>query len=371
MQALSILIKPASGACNMRCKYCFYADVTDGRAVKSRGVMRPETLKTIVKRALEETTELCTFGFQGGEPTLAGLEFFRLLIELEKQYNVNHVRISHSLQTNGMLIDEQWARFLAENHFLTGLSIDGPKAVHDALRPDAGQKGTHSRCLAAARLLKKHGAQYNVLSVLTRQLAAHPEKAYRFYRQQGFAYLQFIPCIDGLEQVHGSNDYSLDAGAYGKFLCRVFDLWYGDYVHGRYVSVRAFDNYIQMLAGRPPESCAMAGVCSPYPLIEADGAVYPCDFYARDEHLLGNIADLSFDELLAGTAAQHFAAPSHLVHPDCRDCRFFPLCRGGCRRDREPFAGGMPMCNPYCQAYKVFFAHALPRMQQIAAQHFR
>lgn len=371
MRALSTLIKPASGLCNMRCKYCFYADITDLREVKSYGVMRPETLETIVRRALEEAEEMCAFGFQGGEPTLAGLDFFRHLIELEEKYNTRGVRISHSLQTNGMLIDNEWALFLSQNHFLTGLSIDGPKAVHDELRPDTAGKGTHNRCMAAARLLRRHGAEFNILTVLTRQLAAHPDKTYNFMKQQGFGFLQFIPCIDGLDEGHGSNRYSLDAAVYGKFLCRIFDLWYSDFVQDKYISIRAFDNYIHMLAGHPPESCAMAGVCSPYALIEADGSVYPCDFYALDEYRLGNVADNSFGELLTGEAAMRFSAASRTLHPDCKECRFFPICRGGCRRDREPFTDAKPRLNPYCAAYQMFFAHALPRMQEVAARVFR
>ena len=366
MQNLSLLIKPASGNCNMRCRYCFYADVTNTREIKNRGMMSLDTLEAIVKKALSEATRLCTFGFQGGEPTLAGLDFFRALITFEEQYNKSNIQIAHTLQTNGLLMDDAWASFLAANRFLVGLSIDGGKQVHDALRPHAGGRSTHHRCLKAAGLLSKHRVQFNILSVVTDPLAARPDQAYHFYKRYGFRYLQFIPCLDGLEERNGTHSYSLNAKTYGKFLCRMFDLWHSDYKRGDYISIRAFDNYIHMLAGHPPENCAMVGMCSAYPLIEADGSVFPCDFYAIDPFLLGNIHTHGFDELMRGEAAIRFAEPSRKAHPACEKCEYFFICRGGCRRDREPIADGVLLRSRFCEAYKMFFEYTLTRMKRIA-----
>lgn len=368
MQALSLLIKPASSLCNMRCRYCFYADVSNSRMVKNHGIMRLDTLEILVKKALSETTGRCVFGFQGGEPTLAGLEFFQTLIELEKRYNTNAIRIEHALQTNGLAITDAWAEFFRDNRFLIGVSIDAEKRLHDDLRSDAEGRGTHSRCLDATRLLEKYGVEYNILSVLTRRMAAHPDKTYQFYRRRGFRHLQFIPCLDGFADATGGSDYSLDAPTYGKFLCRFFDLWYRDYVAGHYVSIRAFDNYINMLAGRPPENCGMAGVCTAHPLVEADGSVYPCDFYAVDRYKLGDVHHDSFADMLSGEAAMSFMVPSRKVRPGCGTCEFLPLCRGGCRRDCEPVVNDVVGQNRFCSAYRTFFAHALPRMQRIARQ---
>ena len=367
MKNLSLLIKPASGSCNMRCKYCFYADIGDIREEKNRGMMRLDTLEMIVKKALSEATASCVFGFQGGEPTLAGLDFFHALVAFVRRYNANNIQVAYTLQTNGLLIDESWASFLAENRFLTGISIDAGKKVHDQLRPDFSGKGTHSRSLKAAGLLSKHRAEFNILSVVTKHLAAHPDRVYNFYKQSGFRYIQFIPCLDALEHPRKAVDYLPDAKIYGKFLCRVFDLWYSDYLKGEYVSIRAFDNYINMLAGHPPENCAMSGVCSAYALIEADGSVYPCDFYALDAFLLGTVGTHSFEELLRGEAAEKFIAPSRQIHPECANCKYLFICRGGCRRDREPMANGSLALNKYCEAYKMFFEHALPHMTRIAS----
>jgi len=350
----------------MRCNYCFYSDISDIRSVKNYGIMKESVLETIVQKALAESEQFCMFGFQGGEPTLAGIDFFRDLIKFVKQYNVNNIKVSYSLQTNGLLLDDDWAKFFHDNNFLVGLSIDATKQIHDDFRMDPSGKGTHNRCMAAARLLSKYNVDFNILSVLTRQFASHPDKAYRFYKQSRFRYIQFIPCLDGLNDEPGANYYSLDAKVYGRFLCRIFDLWYSDFINDNYYSIRAFDNYIQMLMGRPAENCAMNGVCNAYALIEADGSVYPCDFYAIDECLLGNVSTHSFDEMLTGEKAEVFIAASKHVDTACLTCEYSFICRGGCRRDREPVVNGIPSLNHFCDAYRAFFEHALPRMSAIA-----
>lgn len=357
--------------CNMRCRYCFYADVTRSRDVANRGMMSPEILETVVERALSETESTCCFAFQGGEPTLAGLHFFRALIDFEKKHNQKNIQILHALQTNGLTLDDAWGEFLCDNAFLVGLSIDAERQIHDSLRRDHADRDTHRRSLDAARLLERHKVNFNILSVLTRRLASHPNKVYNFYKNRGFRHIQFIPCLDDLNNANDDgHDWSLDAKTYGMFLCRVFDLWFQDLVRGEYVSVRTFDNYVHMLAGRPPENCAMAGQCVPYALIEGDGSVYPCDFYALDSYCLGNVRENSFAEMLSGSAAEAFAAPSYEPHPDCLACEYGFICRGGCRRDREPIINGRLSRNKYCDSYRVFFSHALPRLREVARRHF-
>lgn len=365
MKALSLLIKPASGHCNLRCKYCFYVDVVSSRDEKNYGMMSLETLEKLIKSAFAEVTQFCSIGFQGGEPTLAGLSFYRALIKFVKKYNQKGVKVAYSVQTNGLLLDDEWAGFLAENKFLVGLSIDAGKSVHDGMRIDTNGKGTHSKCLQAARLLEKHKVDFNILSVVSKGLAAHPDKAWQFYKQHGFRHIQFIPCLGALSEDQ-DNPHLPSAQIYGKFLCRIFDLWYKDLADNNYVSVRAFDNYVQMLAGFAPENCAMSGICNVYGLVEANGNVYPCDFYAVDEYLLGNIHTHTFEGMLTDEVANSFAAPSKEADSHCKDCEHFFICRGGCRRDREPAVNGKLSLNRFCKAYKVFFSYALPRMISIA-----
>ena len=367
MPALTLLIKPASGNCNTNCRYCFYRDETDSRHVANRGLMSLSTLEKIVKSALEEAEKSCTFGFQGGEPLLAGLGFYEKLIEFQKKYNPGRLRVFNSIQTNGMLIDKAWAAFFAANRFLVGLSIDADKDIHDFFRPDFNGNGTYGRAIKAAKILSDSNVDFNILSVVTRKFASHPDRVWNSYKKHGFRYIQFIPCLDPLGEA--PTRHSLDAKTYGSFLCRIFDLWHRDLAKGEYYSVRVFDNYIQMLRGRPPESCAMLGWCPTYALIEADGTTYPCDFYALDGYELGNIHTHSFAEMKNSEAAERFIQPSLYVSEICKTCEFYPLCRGGCRRDREPIVDGKLSHNRLCAAYKMFFSHALPRMIDIAKRY--
>ena len=364
MEALSLLIKPASSGCNMRCRYCFYADVANRRAVKNYGVMSLDTLEKTVQNALAEAEQFVAFGFQGGEPLLAGPAFFRAFTAFVEQYNTRGVECAFTVQTNGSLVDGEWADFFAQNNFLVGLSVDGCKNVHDANRLDGAGKPTYSRCMKAAEKLKAAGADFNILSVVTGEFARHPEQAYNFYKKNGFRFVQLIPCMDGLGEGEAQG-FSPSAREYGRFLCRFFDLWYDDFIRGDYTSVRVFDNWVRMLMGQEPENCGMAGKCAPYPVVEADGSVYPCDFYVLDEHRLGNVNHASFAEMLGGETAARFAAPSFAVPEECRQCEYGILCRCGCRRDREPL-GALNTPNRYCEGYKIFFAHAMPRMADIA-----
>lgn len=353
---MHLLIKPASGACNMHCRYCFYADEMACRETGSFGMMSRETLETVVRRAIEYSAAdgWVGFMFQGGEPTLAGLDFYRALIEYIERYNTARLPVQLGLQTNGMLIDDEWAAFFAEHHFLIGLSLDGTKEIHNANRVDARGEGTHSRVMRAAAALSRHGCDFNLLTVVTDRTARGVTAMYNFFAKNGFTWQQYIPCLPPFEAADG--DAPLTAGAYGDFLCRLFDLWYADFTAGRYVYNRTFENYIGMLAGRPPESCDMCGQCSMQFVLEADGGVYPCDFYVLDEYRLGNFVTDPLEAILAREREIGFVETSRQKTDECRACRWFPLCRGGCRRQ-----GGR-----FCEAYKQFFAHTIDRMQQLA-----
>jgi uncharacterized protein len=364
MPTVDMLIKPASGLCNMRCKYCFYADVADNREVRSYGLMSEETQKELVKKALASADGYCNFAFQGGEPTLAGLDFFRRQVELEQRYNFRGIRVTNSIQTNGLAIDEEWAKFLAENHFLVGLSLDGPREIHDALRTDPAGAGTFDRVMETVKLFRKHKVDFNILTVISKPVAQNAKKVYSFFRSCNFKYLQFIECLDPFDAQ--PREYSLTPEDYGQFLKVTFDEYYRDFQRGQYVSVRTFDNYITMLLGNPPESCGMSGVCTAYNLVEANGNVYPCDFYVLDKYLLGNIHTHSFADFAHSNIAAAFVKESLHVDPACRRCKWYRLCHGGCKRCREPFVEGKPGLNRFCEAYQGFFQYAYPKMEQMA-----
>ncbi len=318
----------------MRCQYCFYADETRNRQVASFGLMDPRLLEKIVEKAIHYADSSITFAFQGGEPTLAGLDFYKALIALEKKYNHKNISIRNALQTNGYIINDEWAAFFTENRFLVGLSIDGTKEIHNLYRYDVDGNGTHNRVMQAARLFKKHDVNYNILTVVTAQAARHIHKIYSFYRHNNMLYQQYIPCLDPLDSLRGANKYSLTPELYQQFLINLFDLWYDDLMNGRFIFIRYFENLVGMLKGYPPESCGMTGQCSAQNVIEADGGVYPCDYYVLDDCLLGNLANDSFENIEKRRKEIRFIEQSMKLDNSCLSCRWEKICRGGCRRDR-------------------------------------
>ncbi|MEG2669762.1 MAG: anaerobic sulfatase maturase [Oscillospiraceae bacterium] len=359
---MTILIKPASSLCNMRCKYCFYANITENRECESYGIMSPETLENIVKKAFEYADDFVNFAFQGGEPTLCGLEFYRKLMKLESKYNIKKIKVNNAIQTNGYIIDEEWAKFFSENNFLVGLSIDGTMEIHDSMRVDAEGRGTYKKAINAAKLFDSYKVEYNILCVVNNFTARYPKKVYQNLKR--FKYLQFIPCLDDFD---GKKDkFSLTNERYANFLKVTFDEYYKDFISGNYVSVRNFDNYLNMMIGRPPESCAMNGFCACYFVIEGDGSVFPCDFYALDEWKIGDINSESFEEIRNSDTAKKFISVSINMNEKCKNCKWRGICRGGCRRDREPFENGVPGLNRLCESYEEFFTYAYDRMRELA-----
>lgn len=366
MPPINILIKPASSACNMACKYCFYRDVAEHREQAFEGMLSLQKMERVIRAGMEYADHSCSFAFQGGEPTLAGLDFYRGVVELQKKYARSGLEIHNAIQTNGMLIDEEWAAFLAENRFLVGLSLDGPAELHNLNRLDTVGEGTFNRVMRAARLMEKHGVEFNILCVVTGRNARSVEKIYRFYRRQGFRWLQFIPCLDSLEQQRGEEKYHLSAENYGDFLIRLFDLWYEDLQRGEYISIRHLDNWLSILLGGQPEACSMTGQCAVQFVVEGDGGVYPCDFYVLDEWRMGTVGESSFAEMQRGEVAARFIQASLRVPDKCRRCRWYGLCRNGCRRNRMTLLDGEIDRNCYCEAYQRFFSQREKQLMQAA-----
>ena len=371
MPPLSVMLKPASGMCNLRCKYCFYADEAANRATPSYGMMSEDTLEAILKRTLAFAEGSCTFVYQGGEPTLAGLDFFRRAMELEKKWNIHGIAIHHSIQTNGILLNEEWAAFLKEHNFLVGLSLDGNRKVHDANRLDAKGQGTFSQVTRAMELLKAHKVEFNVLTVVTRQTVPQIKQIYQFFARAGVEYQQYIPCLDPLEEVPGSRSYSLDEELYLKFLKDLFDCWYPEAKQGKLRYVRYFIGLMNLLAGNPPGVCEMNGICSRQYVVEADGSVYPCDFYMLDPWRLGNLTTDSFAMLEQKRTELGFIEASRVYPQQCHSCRWAPLCRGGCRRDRLEGPEGSLDVNRYCGAFRGFFEYAVPGLLELVRQYSR
>jgi len=361
MPPISLLIKPASSACNMGCGYCFYNAIAKNRQNAFEGMMNLDTLEIIVKEALETAEGFCSFAFQGGEPTLRGLDFYKSLIEMVKKYNHKKLSVHYSIQTNGILIDHEWADFLAENNFLVGLSLDGPEEIHNINRRMQNGDESFNKVIKAARILTNHKVDFNILCVVTGRGARRIEKTYNFFKKQGFKYLQFIPCLEPLEIKRGTTDFYLSVKDFETYLITIFDLWYNDFIKGNYISIRHIDNLINMMMGMPPEQCSMNGHCTVQYVVEGDGGVYPCDFYVYDEWRLGTIGKESLAEMRNSDTAKRFIEESLVLPDKCRACIYLSICRNGCKRDRA----GEERINYYCEAWANFFNYAIPKMQNV------
>lgn len=371
MPPLNLLIKPASGCCNMRCKYCFYTDEARNRETALLGKMSQATMRTLIDKALAYADRDCTFAFQGGEPSLAGLDFFQSFTGYAASRAApQKVRLHYAFQTNGYALDDSWAKWFAENHVLVGISLDGPKEIHDRYRVDMAGKGTYHRVTASIRLLEKHHVDYNILTVITAANARRAKQLHEFFKKNNFRYQQYIECLDPIGEIPGGQEYSLTPERYAAFLKGLFDAWYLDMKAGRYVYNRYFENLMMLLSGRGAESCNLRGVCGVQWVVEADGSVYPCDFYALDEWQLGTVQENSFAEMDQRREELGFIQWPQQVPEECRTCRWYALCRNGCRRNREPVTQDTTGKNYFCSAYQNFFAYAFPRLQEIYLRYY-
>lgn len=357
MGSISVMVKPASSACNLRCRYCFYADEAASRAVAGHGVMTAETASLLAQRLAEAVGYAgdAHVSFQGGEPTVAGLDWFRAFVAEMDRYP--GVTPHWSIQTNATLLDEAWVRFFRERDFLVGVSLDGPRAHTDRFRRDADDVGVYTRAMQGIRLLEEADVAYNVLTVVTRQLAQKPKQLMAFYVQQDLVDVQLIPCLPPLD---GTDDgMSLRPADYRSFYLGLFRAWKKVLDSQRLIRINLFDNLLGMLEGYAPYQCGMLGRCTVQYVVEANGDVYPCDFYCLDEHLLGNLADAPLRELGTNAAAQRFLDGGACRREPCATCRFARICNGGCRRQNVCY-----LAKDGC-AYQDVLAEVLPALAQL------
>ena len=352
MKQISVLIKPASSLCNLRCSYCFYSDVSENRLVPSTGVMSAETTETLVRRIAEaiDGKGIANIAFQGGEPTVAGLEYFEHFTSLMDEYP--DIEVHYGIQTNATLIDEKWAQFLHKHHFLVGVSLDGYQTNMDRFRYDVKKRGVFYQVLRGIDELKKAGVEFNILTVVTSELARHPKALFEFYRDHHFEYIQLIPCLPGL--MEDENEMSLTPELYASFYKEFFRYWLEYMRKGGFMSVNLFENVMGMCEGIPPYQCGYLGRCVTQYVIEANGDVYPCDFYCTDEYLLGNIKDLSMEALQDSETAKDFMKSPPPVKKICGDCPFKRICNGACKRQNICF-----LKDDYC-AYREVLEEIVP-----------
>lgn len=353
------MIKPASAACNLRCDYCFYFDEVELRRDGVRPRMERSVVDAIIEKSLKEAKQ-CSFIFQGGEPSLVGLPFYEYFVGKVAACKLDDSVVTYAFQTNGMLVDEAWARFFKQHDFLVGISLDGPPRLNDLHRKDPQGNGSGRHVMQGISLLQKEGVSYNILSVVTNELAQNIAMVYPYFSQHGIRYQQYIPCMDMLERERSFLSPSL----YGAFLKELFDLWFNSFESGHPVSIRFFDNLVGMIAGYPPEACDMEGICSIQYVVESNGDVYPCDFYCLDSYRLGSIMEDSFSSLDTKRVEIRFIEDSPNTLDDCASCPWKPLCRGGCKRYRTGEG------YRFCSSMKTFFPYAITRLEWVANQMF-
>ncbi len=354
---LTMMIKPASAACNLGCDYCFYLDTASNREVHHHPIMGDDVARAIIDKSMALAQNI-QFVFQGGEPSLAGLSFFERFVARVNERQGEGQRITWAFQTNGVGLDESWARFFKANDILVGISFDGARRLHDLHRIDHHGAGSGRRVLDTIALFTKEAVEFNILSVVTNDMVDNVQMLYSFLGEHGLHYQQYIPCIDPIVGMHSF----LSAEEYERFLKAMFDLWFDSFMKQTPVSNRFFDNLVGMIAGYPPESCDMAGICSVQYVSEANGDIYPCDFYCTDEYRLGNILVDEFPTLDAKRMALRFIEESPNTIDECVTCPWKHLCRGGCKRYRSDDG------YRFCSTMKGFFPYVIERLHYVAKQ---
>lgn len=364
VRPFSLLIKPVSADCNLRCRYCFYLDHLDFYPGKKHR-MSDETLEAIIRTYLSVPLHEHIFLWQGGEPTLMGLEFFERVAELQDRYSPPGGRVSNGLQTNATLLTDELARHLKAREYLVGVSIDGPPEIHDEYRLTAHGRATHEQVIAGLETLRKHGVECNVLCVVTQANAPHGKEMYRYLKSLGFDFHQYIPCVE-FDPAGALADFAVDGEAWGQFLSDVFEEWRKS--DTRRVSVRQFDSIVNKLVLGRPTLCPMDTNCCQYFVVEFSGDVYPCDFFVRSELSLGNVRSHAWVEMLEEPKYVEFGARKPRWHSDCQRCEYLELCAGDCLKHRGPPGSAPETKSVLCDGWKAFYCHSLPKFRSLAKE---
>jgi len=304
------------------------------------------------------------FCWQGGEPTLMGLPFYQSAVSLMQRYGRGQQSVSNALQTNGLLLDKDWCEFLRNYHFLVGISLDGPAEYHDKNRLITPGKGTHAEVLGKTKLMRDHGVEFNILTVVSAANAGHAKEVYSYFREMGQMHMQFIPCVESNPETLQPEPFSVTPEAYGDFMCEIFDLWLPEALNC--VSVRLFDGLLGRELTGNSGLCSFETICGHCPVIEYNGDVYPCDFFVQPEWRMGNVMTMPFEKLHQRKCAREFRSAKFHLPTECDNCEWKELCKGGCLKDRQRITGGFDAASYFCVAYKHLFKHIHAPMKELA-----
>lgn len=385
IRAFHVMTKPIGPLCNLDCKYCFYLEKEKLFPSNENFRMSDDVLESYIRQYIEaQSVPEISFAWQGGEPTLMGVKFFRRVVELQARH-ANGKRISNALQTNGTLLDDEWGQFLAENQFLIGLSVDGPAELHDAYRVDKRQQPTFEKVMRGLGILKKHGVEFNTLTVVNRKNSQHPLAVYRFLREIGSGFIQFIPLVERKADTHFNpfelelamppqavdpeeadcpvTSWSVRSEDYGKFLISIFEEWVRRDV-GR-VFVQLFDVALGNWMGMGGGLCVFSEKCGTALALEHNGDLFSCDHYVYPQYRLGNVLNQTLGEMVSSDFQRKFGRDKSDTLPRyCRECEVRFACHGECPKHRFiKTPDGEDGLNYLCAAYKKFFRHIDPHMR--------
>lgn len=360
-QPFSLLVKPAGADCNLACTYCFYLKKAGIYPDRNVHRMSDAVLERLVAGYMATEQPVYSFGWQGGEPTLMGVDFFRKATEFQQRYGKPGARVANGLQTNATMITDELAEHLGAYQFLVGVSVDGPAEIHDEYRRTRGEKPSHHLVMDGVERLRSHDVEVNALVLVSQSNVSRAQEVYAYLREQGFDYLQFIPCVEFMPDGTLA-PFAISGPEWGRFLRQIYDLWRVSDV--RTVSIRHHDALMGFLLDGSRHMCTMGGKCDAYFVVEHTGDIYPCDFYVEPELRVGNIMEDDWITLAGRPVRNKFAVRKSAWADVCSTCRHLPYCSGDCIKHRDHAKAGEG--SWLCAGWRSFFDHAIPGLRELA-----
>ncbi|MEQ6377897.1 anaerobic sulfatase maturase [Bacillaceae bacterium S4-13-56] len=364
-----VMWKTVSEACNLSCDYCYYSRCNGMPGKVER--IDDAVLEKFIKEYMASSKGVASFAWQGGEPLLAGLDFLKKVVSLQAKYAPKNTIISNAIQTNGTLITKEWAAFFKKYNFLVGVSLDGPEKINDQRRVTGAGGGSFQSIMRGIQHLKNAKVDFNILTVIHENNVTKAKELMEFYDQEGFKYVQFIPCMDFQSQnVNQPGKYLITPREYGDFLCEAFDVWYNDGYPK--TSIRFFDNMLSVYLHQEAELCTHRETCPKTIILERNGDAFPCDFYIHDDYKLGNVGVDNIQDILNHSIYDTFLGLKPDLPAQCERCEYLSLCHGGCPRNRNWNVETQGHTVEYfCQSFKQIYGYAHSRMEEVAKNYKR
>lgn len=360
MDPFSLLIKPASADCNLCCDYCFYLEKKELYTSSLSHRMNQKQLELLIKKFMKTDQPVYSFLWQGGEPSVMGIEFYEKAVQLQKKYCPSGKKVFNAIQTNGFALSDKFIKHLQRNNYLVGLSMDGPQAIHDSHRVTRNRNGSHKKVLSAWKKLNSAGVETNTVTLVSASNVKYADKIYQYFKEIGSSFHQYIPCVE-FDKNGNLLPFAITAREWGDFLCELFNVWYEEDITR--ISIRYFDALLEKMVTGNNAICQLGNCCDSYLVAENNCDIYPCDFFVRNDLLLGNLKKISFPAIRKSKKYISFSATKADISPRCRGCQYFKYCAGDCMKHRLQSTDNL---SHLCEGYKQFFEHSLNKLKIIA-----